>query len=70
MTRIYTDQKGYKHGAPMELTENEIGKGTVDAARWGHRAYKYRDSCRPGSLTRRLGICGPSLSVFIRVISG
>src|SRR5450759_2006847 len=26
------------------------------AARCGHRAYKNRNSCRPGSLTRRIGL--------------
>ena len=41
-----------------------------EAARFGRRAYENRDSCRLGSLTRRFGLCGFSLSVFIRVIGG
>jgi hypothetical protein len=41
-TRVYTCQNGYKHGAPMELTENEISKSIVKAAWLGHRAYKNR----------------------------
>jgi len=36
ITPIYADQKGYKHGAPMELTENEISKSIVDATLEAH----------------------------------